>query len=42
MNPGTDADRVLLAQMRDCLERIAEYTEGERDRFEAHACCRTR
>ena len=35
MNPGSEADRVLLAHMRDCLARIREYTNGERDRFEA-------
>lgn len=35
MTPGPDADRVLLAHMRDCLDRIREYTNGERTRFEA-------
>ena len=35
MNPGPEADRVLLAHMRDCLDRIAEYTNAERDRFDA-------
>lgn len=34
MNPGPDADRVLLAHMRDCLSRILEYTNAERSRFE--------
>lgn len=35
MNPGPDADRVLLAHMRDCLDRILEYTNAERSRFDA-------
>lgn len=35
MNPGPEADRVLLAHMRDCLDRIGEYTNSERSRFEA-------
>ncbi len=35
MNPSPEADRVLLAHMRECLDRIAEYTHGERSRFEA-------
>lgn len=35
MNPGAEADRVLLAHMRDCLERIAEYTQAKRARFDA-------
>ena len=35
MNPSPDADRVLLAHMRDCLDRIREYTNGERARFDA-------
>ena len=35
MTPGPEADRVLLAHMRDCLERIHEYTDGERTHFEA-------
>lgn len=34
MTPGPDADRVLLAHMRDCLDRIREYTNGERARFD--------
>ena len=34
MTPGPDADPALLAHMRDCLERIHEYTRGERDRYE--------
>lgn len=35
MNPGTEADRVLLARMRDCLDRILDYTDAERSRFDA-------
>ena len=34
MTPGPEADRVLLAHMRDCLARIDEYTGVERGRFE--------
>lgn len=34
MNPGPEADKVLLAHMRDCLGRILEYTNAERARFE--------
>lgn len=34
MNPSPDADRVLLAHMRDCLDRIREYTNAERVRFD--------
>ena len=35
MKPGPEADRVLLAHMRECLDRILEYTNAERSRFEA-------
>ena len=35
MNRGPDADRVLLAHMRDGLDRILEYTHAESARFEA-------
>ena len=35
MNPGPEADRVLLVHMRDCLDRILEYTNAERTRFDA-------
>lgn len=35
MNPGPEADRVLLAHMRDCLDRIIEYTHSERVRFDS-------
>jgi uncharacterized protein with HEPN domain len=34
VTPGPDADRALLAHMRDCLDRIREYTNGERVRFD--------
>jgi uncharacterized protein with HEPN domain len=33
--PGPEADRVLLTHMRDCLDRILEYTNAERSRFDA-------
>ena len=35
MNPGPEPDRVLLAHTRDCLDRILEYTNAERSRFDA-------
>lgn len=35
MNPSSEADRVLLAHMRDCLDRILQYTNAERARFDA-------
>lgn len=34
MIPGPETDRVLLAHMRECIERIREYTAGDRSRFE--------
>ena len=34
MKPGPEPDRVLLAHMRDCLDRILEYTNAERSRFD--------
>lgn len=34
MISGPESDRVLLAHMRECIERIGEYTAGERRRFE--------
>jgi uncharacterized protein with HEPN domain len=34
VNPGPETDRVLLAHMRDCLDRIREYTNAERARFD--------
>jgi uncharacterized protein with HEPN domain len=33
--PGSETDRVLLAHMGECIERIREYTAGDRSRFEA-------
>jgi hypothetical protein len=33
VKPGPEADRVLLAHMRDCLDRILDYTNAERARF---------
>lgn len=33
MKPGPYADRVLLAHVRECLQRIDEYTGRERSRF---------
>lgn len=35
MIAGPVADRVLLAHMRECIERIREYSAGDRSRFEA-------
>lgn len=35
MIPGPEADRVLLAHMGECIERIREYTAGDRSHFEA-------
>lgn len=35
MNAGPEADRVLLAHIRDCLDRILEYTNADRARFDA-------
>ena len=35
MTPGPEADRVRLAHMCECIERICEYTAGEPSRFEA-------
>jgi len=33
MKPGLDADRLLLAHVQDCLDRIQEYTHGKRSVF---------
>lgn len=33
MKPGYDADLVLLAHIQDCIERIHEYTSGDRAIF---------
>jgi len=35
VSPCAEADRVLLAHMRDCLNRILEYSNAERSRFDA-------
>jgi len=34
VNPGPEADRVLPAHMRDCLDRVHEYTNPERSSFD--------
>ena len=34
MKPGPEADRVLLAYMRDCLDRIRQYTNADRAQFD--------
>ncbi len=34
MKPGPASDGILLAHMRDCLDRIAEYTGAVRARFD--------
>jgi len=33
VKPGKDSDRVLLAHIRECIERIREYTGGDRAAF---------
>lgn len=33
MNPAPDSDRILLAHMRECIERVGDYTPGEKGRF---------
>ena len=35
MKPGRESDRVLLVHMRDCLNRILEYTNVDRSHFDA-------
>ena len=35
MIPGPESDRVLLAHMCECMDRIFEYTNAERRRFDA-------
>ena len=35
MIAGPETDRVLLAHMGECIERIREYTTGDWSRFEA-------
>lgn len=34
MTPEPDTDRVLLVHMSECIERIRDYTAGERSRFD--------
>ena len=33
MRKTSDSDRALLTHISDCVERIREYTGGDRDRF---------
>jgi len=35
VTPGRDADAALIAHMRECIDRIAEYTGSDRQRFES-------
>jgi uncharacterized protein with HEPN domain len=35
VTPGAVADEVLVAHMRECIDRIVEYTGGDRQRFES-------
>jgi uncharacterized protein with HEPN domain len=35
MTPSLESDHVLLAHMLDCVERIREYTRGDRVQFES-------
>jgi len=35
MKPGPEADALLLSHMRECMERIQEYTGGQRSLFES-------
>lgn len=35
MTPQPSADAALLVHMRDCIDRIAEYTALDRQRFDA-------
>ena len=35
MKPGMDSDRVFLEHIRECIERIREYTGGDRATFYA-------
>lgn len=34
MTPGPDSDRVLLAYMPECIDRVCEYTASDRSLFE--------
>ena len=33
MKPGTEPDRLLLGHIRQCIERIRDYTGGQRATF---------
>lgn len=33
MTPGSESDRVLLEHILRCIERVRDYTEGDRARF---------
>ena len=33
MNPGSEADKVYVVHMLECIHRIAEYTRGGRSAF---------
>jgi hypothetical protein len=33
MTPARGADQVLLTHIRECLDRIREYIQGERSNF---------
>ena len=33
MTPGAESDRLLLGHIRQCIERIGEYTGGQRTTF---------
>jgi uncharacterized protein with HEPN domain len=35
VTPGPETDHVMLAHMGQCIERIREYTAGDRSHFEA-------
>jgi uncharacterized protein with HEPN domain len=35
VTPGPESDRVLLVHMRECLDRIHEYTGSDHTRFDA-------
>lgn len=35
MTQGPESDGVLLAHMRECIERIRDYTAGEQSRFDS-------
>jgi len=41
VKPGREADRVLLAHMRDCLDRIHQYTSAERAGSTPRVWCKT-